>query len=186
MSEAIADGWPFRNVPLERKRVVPYPRGLLRRFGKRRMTRSPGVPSAVRHLNFLDLPQRLEPCAEIAHQELRLFPRREVPAFVVLLVVEELGIRPFRPTPRSFVDLFREDANGGRNGDVEVVEEGALVFPIETSAGHARVRQPGKGDVVEDVVPCEIAVGLPIEKEFRDVRVAGYVVVDHPGGKGDG
>ena len=63
---------------------------------------------------------------------------------------------------------------------------GALVFLIETSAGHARVRQPGKGDVVEDVVPCEVAVGLPIDKEFRDVPVAGHVVVDQPGGKDDG
>src|SRR4029453_7267905 len=77
-------------------------------------------------------------------------------------------------------------ANGSRNGDVVVVEEGALVFHIETSAGHARVRQPGEGDVVEDVVPREIAVRLPIDKQFHDVRVAGHVVVDHPGGKGDG
>src|SRR6202165_583573 len=100
--------------------------------------------------------------------------------------MDQFGIRPLCPAPRSLVDLFRKNANGGRNGDVEVVEEGALVFVIETSAGHARVRQPGKGDVVEDVVPCEIAVGLPIDKKFRDVPVAGYVVVDHPGGKGDG
>src|SRR5207253_10018201 len=100
--------------------------------------------------------------------------------------MDEIFVGALGPTPRSLVDLFREYANGSRNGDVEVVEEGTLVFPIETSAGHARVRQPGKGDVVEDVVPCEIAVGLPIDKEFRDVPVAGYVVVDHPGGKGDG
>jgi hypothetical protein len=33
--------------------------------------------------------------------------------------------------------LFREDADGSRNGDAVVVEEGALVFHIETSAGHA-------------------------------------------------
>src|SRR4029453_17014398 len=90
------------------------------------------------------------------------------------------------PTPRSLVDLFREDTYRSRNGDVVVGEEGALVFRIETSARHARVRQPGKGDVVEDVVPGQVAVGLPIDKEFHDVRVAGHVVVDHPGGKGDG
>ena len=100
--------------------------------------------------------------------------------------MDEIVVGALGPTPRSLVDLFREDAYGRRNGDVVVVEEGALVFHIETSAGHARVRQPGEGDVVEDVVPGQVAIGLPIDKEFHDVRVAGHVVVDHPGGKGDG
>src|SRR4030095_15359098 len=100
--------------------------------------------------------------------------------------MDEIVVGALGPTPRSLVDLFRENANGGRNGDVEVVEESALVFHIETGTGHARVRQPGKGDVGEDVVPGQVAVGLPIEKEFRDVPVACHVVVEHPGGKGDG
>src|SRR3954452_25129810 len=100
--------------------------------------------------------------------------------------MNEIVVGALGPTPRSLVDLLREDAYGSRNGDVVVVEEGTLVFLIETSAGHARVRQPGKGDVVEDVVPCEITVGLPIDEEFRDVPIAGHVVVDHPCGKGDG
>jgi hypothetical protein len=52
-------------------------------------------------LNYLDLPQRLEPCAEIAHQELRLFPRREEPALVVLVVEDQIGVGPLGPTPRS-------------------------------------------------------------------------------------
>src|SRR5512134_2968891 len=108
------------------------------------MTRSPDAPSAKRHLSFPDLPQRLEPCAEIAHQELRLFPRREMPALRVLLVEEQTGVGPLGPTPRSLVDLFRENAYGSRNGDLVVVEEGALVFHIETSGGHARVRQPAE------------------------------------------
>jgi hypothetical protein len=68
-----------------------------------------------------------------------------VPAFGEDVEMDEIVVGALGPTPRSLVDLFRENANGGRNGDVEVVEEGALVFPIETSAGHARVRQPGKG-----------------------------------------
>src|SRR3981081_303935 len=103
--------------------------------------------------------------------------------------MDEMVVGSLGPTPRSLVDLFREDAYGSRNGDVVVVEEGALVFHIETSAGHARVRPPGEGDVVEgvgDSVRCQVAVGLPIDKEFHDVPVAGHVVVDHPGGKGDG
>src|SRR5262245_45076494 len=100
--------------------------------------------------------------------------------------MNEIPVGALGPTPRRLVDLLREDAYGSRNGDVVVVEAGALVFDIEPSAGHARIRQPGKGDVVEDVVPCEVAIGLAIDKEFHDVPVAGHVVVDHPGGKGDG
>src|SRR5882672_11754665 len=71
-------------VPRHRRNdQVKRVRGLLRRFGKRRMTRSPGAPSAIRHLNFLDLPQRLEPCAEIAHQELQPASRRIVNAMAM-------------------------------------------------------------------------------------------------------
>ena len=102
-----------------------------------------------------------------------------------LVEVDEILVGALGPTPRSLVDLLREDADGGRNGDAEVVEEAALGFLIEASARHARVRQPGEGDVVEDVVPCEVAV-RNAEKELREVPVAGNVVVDHPGGKGDG
>src|SRR5688572_18376140 len=100
--------------------------------------------------------------------------------------MDEIVVGPLRPTLRRVVDLLREDAHGRGNGNAEVIDVGALVFPVETSAGHARVRQPGEGDVVEDVVPGQVAVGLPIDEEFRDVPVAGDVVVDHPGGKGDG
>src|SRR4030095_9451687 len=100
--------------------------------------------------------------------------------------MDEIVVRALGPTPRRLVDLFRENADGSRNGDVVVVEEGALVFRIETSAGHTRVRQPGESDVVEDVVPGQVAVGSAVQKEFREVPIAGDVVVDHPGGKGDG
>src|SRR4051794_22425745 len=99
--------------------------------------------------------------------------------------MDEIVVGALGPTPRSLVDLLRENAYSSRNGDVVVVEEGALIFRIEPSAGYARVRQPGERDVVEDVVPGQVAVGLPIDKEFHDVPVAGHVVVDHPGGKGN-
>jgi hypothetical protein len=39
--------------------------------------------------------------------------------------------KPARSAPRSLRGLLRE--NGSRNGDLEVVEERALVFHIETS-----------------------------------------------------
>jgi hypothetical protein len=100
--------------------------------------------------------------------------------------MDEIVVGALGPTPRSLVDLFREDADGSRNRDVVVVEEGALVFHIEPSRRNPRVRQPAEGDVVENVVPRQVAVGTAVNKEFRDVPVAGHVVVDHPGGKGDG
>gem|GEM_PF-6403038 len=115
-----------------------------------------------------------------------LFPGRKVAAFVEGVEMDEIVVSALGPTPRSLVDLFRENANGGRNGDAQVINKGALVFMRETRAGHARVRQPVVRNVVEDVVPCDVAIGLPIDKEFRDVPVAGNVVVGHPGGKGDG
>ena len=55
--------------------------------------------SAIRRTTF-ELPQRLEPRAHLCHEELWLFPGREVPAFVELVVVHELGI-PARTSPAT-------------------------------------------------------------------------------------
>ena len=41
-------------------------------------------------------------------------------------------------------------------------------------------------DVVEDVVAREVARGLPVDEGAGDLVVAVRVVVDHPGGQGDG
>ena len=46
-----------------------------------------------------------------------LFPGREVPAFVVLVVVPEFGIHPLGPAPRCWIEFVREDAHGNRGGD---------------------------------------------------------------------
>src|SRR5438046_8587270 len=77
-----------------------------------------GAPSTVRPLNYLHLPQRLEPYAHLVHQKLRLFPRRKVPALVELVVMDEPGIRPLRPAPRCRDDLVRKEAHRNRDGDV--------------------------------------------------------------------
>ena len=130
--------------------------------------------------------QRLKTYTKLFYEELWLFPGRKVTALGGLVKVDELAVGALSPTPRSLVDLLRKNADGGRNGGLEVVEEGAPVLPIQPSAGHACVRQPGKGNVVEDVVPCNVTVGLSVEKELHDVPVAGHVVVDHPGSEGDG
>src|SRR5262245_19055031 len=122
--------------------------------------------------------QRPETSAYFFYEELRLFPGGKVPAFGEGVEMNEIVVGSLSPTPRSLVDLFRKDAYGSRNGDVVVVEEGALVFDIEPSRRHPLVRQPGEGELVEDVFPCEVAVGLPLDKEFHDVPVACHVVVD--------
>src|SRR5829696_3393169 len=127
--------------------------------------------------------QRPEPCAHIVNDRLRLLPCGEVPAFRMTVVEEEIRIGSLRPTSRTFGDLLRENAYDSRNGDAQVVDEAALELRIEPSRGNPRVRQPGKRDVVEDVVASKRSVGLTIDKEFSDVPVARYVVVDHPRGK---
>src|SRR3954470_13963674 len=78
-------------------------------------------------------PQRSEARAQLLGKQLRLFPRGKVPAFSRLVVVDEFEICPLRPTPRSLVHLLRENANGSRNGDLQVVEKPVLEFRIEPS-----------------------------------------------------
>ena len=87
------------------------------------MTRTSGAPSTVRPLN-LELPQRLEPCAQLFHQELRLFPGCKVPTFIELVVVDEFGIRPFGPTAWNCIDLVRKNTHGYRDGDAFRGEKG--------------------------------------------------------------
>ena len=65
---------------------------------------------------------------------MRLFPGREVTAFVHLVVIDEIGIGPLGPTPRCLILLARKDGYGDRNGDALGVEEATLVFPVETDA----------------------------------------------------
>src|SRR4051812_1602015 len=174
------------------QRPEVYEDNVTAQLGRGRVTRSRATRSPRRargvctRVNSVGLAKRSQASANLFHEELWLLPGGKVPAFGGGVEMDEIVVGALGPTPRSLVDLFREDADGSRNGDVVVVEEGAFVFHIEASAGHARVRQPGEGDVVQDVVPGQVAVGLPIEEEFHDVPVAGHVVVDQPGGKGDG
>src|SRR6478672_4795831 len=99
--------------------------------------------------------------------------------------MEEVVVGALGPTPRTLVDLFGENADGSRNGDAQVVEKSTLELGVEPSRRHTGVRQPGERDVVEDVIPRKVAVGLTIDEEFCDVPVARHVMVDHPGCKGD-
>src|SRR5258708_464129 len=62
-------------------------------------------------------------------------------------------------------------------------EKAKLAFPIQTSRRDRRVRQPVEGDVFKNVVSSE-ALGLAV-KDACDERIAGRVVVEHPGRQAD-
>src|SRR2546428_13835124 len=82
------------------------------------------------------LPQRAERRPQVLGEERRLFPRREVPAFVVLLVVDQVGIRPLRPAPRGRIELVGEDAHGHRDGGVDALdgeERRTPALPVEAA-----------------------------------------------------
>src|SRR5258706_3787183 len=80
----------------------------------------------------LRLAQRAERCAELGGEELRLFPRRKVPALGDRVVIYEVGICALGPAARGLILLARKDAHGHRNGDALGVEKATPIFPIET------------------------------------------------------
>src|SRR5688500_10491728 len=69
------------------------------------------------------LPKRPKSVADLLREDLRLLPGREVPAFREPVVVNQLGIGFFGPTPRHLIELVRKDAHGYRNGDALRPEE---------------------------------------------------------------
>ena len=98
-------------------------------------------------------------------------------AFLNLVVMNKFGIRPLCPTPRGWIELVREDAHSNRDGDAFGIEkpEFSPILPIETGARKRRVRQPGDGDVVEDVVTRE-AFGFS-GKDSCDELIAARIVI---------
>ena len=69
------------------------------------------------------LAQWSEHGSELGREELRLFPGSEVPAFREALVIDELRVGSFRPTPRGRIDLVRKGAHRHRYGDAFRGEE---------------------------------------------------------------
>src|SRR3954468_10874024 len=111
----------------------------------------PRVRPALRRL----VAERPEARAQLLREELRLFPSREMPALLELVVVDELRIGALCPALRCWTDLIRKDAHCNRDGDAFDTQIRELVLPVQTRPGKRRVRQPGERDVVEDVVACE-------------------------------
>src|SRR5260370_19815080 len=96
---------------------------------------------------------RSHPRGHFFSKGLGLSPSRKVPAFVELVVVDQFGIRPLRPTARAQIDLVRKGAYGNGDGNAFDTEIREFAFPVEACSGNRRVRQPGDRDVVEDIVP---------------------------------
>ena len=94
--------------------------------------------------------QGFERRAQFCREELRLFPGRKMPAFVELVVMDEFGKSPLRPTPRGLVEFVGKGAHSDRDGHTLRSEKRELVFPIQTSRRNRRARQPVERDVVED------------------------------------
>src|SRR5215469_7759135 len=79
--------------------------------------------------------QRLERRSELLRENLRLLPGGEVPTLFSPAVVNEFGVGPLRPAPRSLILLSRKHGHCHRDRDTFDVEKAALVLPIETRCG---------------------------------------------------
>src|SRR5439155_12280259 len=123
--------------------------------------------------------------AQFLGEELGLLPGGEVVALVDLVEVDEVGVGLLGPATGRLIELVREHADSGWDLDVLDVEEAERVLPVKTSRGHSGVRHPGERDVVEDLVSREVADRVSFEGP-DDVLVTARVVVEHPGGEGDG
>src|SRR5262249_11711073 len=75
----------------------------------------------------LAVAKRFERHAKFFREKLRLFPGREVAAFVDLIEIDEIGIRLLRPAARGRVDFVRKNAHGDRDGDISRIEKASLV-----------------------------------------------------------
>src|SRR5215469_10247105 len=81
------------------------------------------------------LAERSKGGTQLSCENLWLLPRCEVAALFGSAVINEFGVSPFRPAPRSLILLSWKDGYGHRDRDAFGVEEAAFVFPIETRSG---------------------------------------------------
>src|SRR3954464_1609544 len=101
------------------------------------------------------------------------------------MVVNELGVGFFGPASGRLILLAGEDGYCDRDLHTFSVEEAALVFPIETRREDPGIRQPVKRDVVENLVPRQLAGGARSAVQSRNDRggglAVGVIVIEKPG-----
>src|SRR5262245_39481230 len=126
-----------------------------------------GPPAA--RLPLVSLAQGAEGLAELTREQLGLLPGGEVAARVDLVEVDEVVVGLLDPVARGLEDLAGEHREGHRERDVrgrllERSRDTPSVLPVQPRGRGRGVRQPVQRDVVEDVVPGEVARGLPVEE----------------------
>src|SRR5215213_3179053 len=90
---------------------------------------------------------------------------------------------PRKISPGNVVKPAGSETSGGAWPAARARARPLRVRPGGRGAG---ARQPVQRDVVDYVVPGEIARGLVVEERARDLVVAVRVVVEHPDRQGDG
>src|SRR4051794_16090649 len=155
--------------------TAPSSEGMWSRSNMRLIARSPHSP---------------ERGAEFLGKQLRLLPGCEVASAVHLVEVDGGGIRALDPAAGTPPDLVREGGERDRDGHVRnaLVCRARLTLgalPVGPARGGAGTGEPVQRDVVEDLVPREVARGPPVHEGAGDLVVAVGVVVGHPGGEGD-
>src|SRR6266478_7624341 len=111
------------------------------------------------------LAHRLEGRPQLLAEQLGLFPRGEVAALVGLVVVGDVGVALIDPASRRSPDLAGETGEADRKLDRRRrlpggTGGGLCALPVLPSRRGTSARQPVQRDVVEDVVPGEVARGL--------------------------
>jgi FAD/FMN-containing dehydrogenase len=136
------------------------------------------------------LPEWAERRAHFLGEELRLLAGGEMAAFFDLVEVGDVGVRLLDPATGCREDLAgkRGEAHRDRDRRRSLAGRASLcssALPVRPRRRGSSARQPVERDVVEDVVPGEIARGLPVDEGAGDLVVAVGVVVEHAGRQSD-
>src|SRR3954452_22357151 len=114
--------------------------------------------------------QRLECGPDLRCEKLRLFPGSEVAALVDLVEVSDVRVARLDPAARRPPDLSwkRREAERDLRRRQWLRTRGRRVrpvrLPIRSSCRGTGAGEPVQRDVVEDVIACQVAGRLPIEK----------------------
>ena len=105
------------------------------------------------------LPKRYERGTELGRKEFGLLPRREVPALVDLMEVDEVAIGAPGPCLGGAIDVLREYRDGDRERDLAGPlrcrnddAASCAVLPVQPSCRGGGVCKPVQRDVVRPAV----------------------------------
>jgi hypothetical protein len=110
-------------------------------------------------------------------------PRPQVPAFVELVVMDEFGIRPLRPTPRGWIEFVGKDAHGNRDGDAFALKYPLPQFPNRD--GRRKAPCSSTSDVMLSRMSSRVRPSV-VPKDARDQLVAARVVIEEISRQADG